>query len=101
MRHTTRSKEHHMSRGVIACALGIAMSSVAFFAVGADKTPEKAPAEAKAPTSRPVNKFCPILTSNRIDPTVTYVYKGKVYGFCCPDCINDFKKDPEKYKDAK
>jgi len=24
-------------------------------------------------------------------------YKDKVYYFCCPACIDDFKKDPEKY----
>jgi YHS domain-containing protein len=36
-----------------------------------------------------------------VDPKVTYVYKGKVYGFCCKDCIDEFKKNPEKYKDAK
>ena len=27
----------------------------------------------------------------------TYEYKGKIYNFCCPMCIEEFKKDPEKY----
>jgi YHS domain-containing protein len=25
------------------------------------------------------------------------MYQGKTIGFCCEDCIGDFKKDPEKY----
>ncbi len=31
------------------------------------------------------------------DTNITYTYKGKVYRFCCPACIEAFKKDPEKY----
>jgi YHS domain-containing protein len=27
----------------------------------------------------------------------TYEYKGKVYNFCCADCLNKFKKEPGKY----
>lgn len=43
-----------------------------------------------------VNKACPI-TGEAIDKNITYEYKGKVYGFCCQMCIEEFKKDPEKY----
>lgn len=25
------------------------------------------------------------------------VFNGKVYGFCCDDCIDEFKKDPAKH----
>jgi YHS domain-containing protein len=52
------------------------------------------------PTTRPgtpVNKFCPVEPENEVDPKVTVVYKGKIIGFCCADCIKDFNKDPEKY----
>jgi YHS domain-containing protein len=31
------------------------------------------------------------------DTDITYTYKGTVYRFCCPECIDEFKKDPEKY----
>lgn len=44
------------------------------------------------------NKICPVL-GEKIDenaPT-TYEYQGKIYNFCCPMCIDEFKKDPEKY----
>ncbi len=31
------------------------------------------------------------------DSKITYTYKGTVYRFCCPACLESFKKDPEKY----
>ncbi len=31
------------------------------------------------------------------DTNITYTYKGTVYRFCCPGCVEAFKKDPEKY----
>ena len=27
----------------------------------------------------------------------TYGYKEKTYRLCCPSCVEEFKKDPEKY----
>lgn len=45
----------------------------------------------------PVNKFCAVNPKEAIDPKVTTAYKGKTYGFCCADCVTEFKKDPEKY----
>ena len=44
------------------------------------------------------NKICPVL-GEKIDEGLkaTYEYKGKIYNFCCAMCIEEFKKDPEKY----
>jgi len=44
------------------------------------------------------NKVCPVM-GNVIDEKykATYEYKGKIYNFCCPMCIEEFKKDLEKY----
>lgn len=44
------------------------------------------------------NTTCPV-GGNEIDPgtKATYVYKGKVYNFCRPECINKFMEEPEKY----
>lgn len=63
------------------------------------KDGEKAPTT--KPTTRPadkkpVNKLCPVM-DEAIDPKITYEYKGKVYGLCCESCIDEFKKDPEKF----
>ena len=44
------------------------------------------------------NEICPI-SGERIDKETkaTYEYEGKIYNFCCPMCIEEFKKDPDKY----
>ena len=44
------------------------------------------------------NKICPV-TGDRIDPKsdITYEYNSKTYHFCCPMCVPEFKKNPEKY----
>ncbi len=48
-------------------------------------------------SKKPINKKCAVMQQDDVDPAVTYEYNGKVIGFCCKDCIPDFKKDPEKY----
>jgi YHS domain-containing protein len=81
---------------LIAAMLGttIALGTAAVMA-GGDKNADKSD---KAPATQPINKFCAVEQENKIDPKGgTYVYKDKVIGFCCPDCIDEFKKDPEKY----
>ena len=77
---------------VIACGALLATVLV----VRAEETATTQPAAAAAP----VNKYCAVNTKDLVDPKVTLVYKGKVYGFCCEDCIKDFQKDPEKYAAA-
>ena len=44
------------------------------------------------------NKICPV-TGEKINENtkVTYEYQGKIYNFCCAGCLDEFKKDPEKY----
>jgi len=42
------------------------------------------------------NKIC-LVGGDPVDGKTTYEYKGKVYNFCCPMCIPDFKKSPERY----
>jgi YHS domain-containing protein len=74
--------------------------------VSAEDPPAKEPAT--APSTAPAttqssgveifNKFCAVETENKVDPKgKTYTYNGKVIGFCCDDCIDEFKKNPEKY----
>lgn len=48
----------------------------------------------------PVTDVCPV-SGEEIDKDtkITYEFKGKTYRFCCPDCAEAFKKDPEKYID--
>lgn len=44
------------------------------------------------------NQICPV-SGEKIteEMKATYEYKGKIYNFCCTMCIEEFKKDPEKY----
>ncbi len=44
------------------------------------------------------NQTCPVL-GEKIDPktAIKYDYKDNIYWFCCSDCVDKFKKDPEKY----
>jgi len=51
----------------------------------------------KASVMNVVNANCPISGKKVKDDGGTYMYEGKMYGFCCPGCIEKFKKDPEKY----
>lgn len=44
------------------------------------------------------NKICPV-SEEKINEKIkaTYEYEGKIYNFCCSICIDEFKKDPQKY----
>jgi YHS domain-containing protein len=73
----------------------------------ADKVEKKDAKKPETPAAtqpaQPINKFCAVDRDNPVDSTVpTVTYKGKVIGFCCEDCVPEFKKNPEKYmKDLK
>ena len=44
------------------------------------------------------NKICPVSGDEVNEETkATVEYKGKIYNLCCSGCIEEFKKDPEKY----
>ena len=91
----------------VASILSLALlASVAAF-VSAEDTTQPSSQPSSAPSTAPatqaaangaVNQFCAIENEHKIDPNgKTYTYNGKVVGFCCSDCIDTFKKSPEKY----
>ncbi len=44
------------------------------------------------------NKICPVSGEKIVEKMkAAYEYEGKIYNFCCPMCIDEFKKDPQKY----
>lgn len=47
-----------------------------------------------AQAASPVNKTCPVQTDHKVDVEVTTVYKGKVIGLCCTDCLKKFNLNP-------
>ena len=40
--------------------------------------------------------ICPVM-HDKASKKYSYTYEGKTYYFCCPACIAEFKKNPEKY----
>lgn len=44
------------------------------------------------------NKICPVSNEKINEKTkATYEYEGKIYNFCCTACVDEFKKEPQKY----
>lgn len=52
------------------------------------------PSSGAAPA--PANTTCPV-TGKPVDPAYQVVFRGRVIGFCCPNCPAAFWADPEKY----
>lgn len=63
--------------------------------LSSDAPPLGAPA---APTElKAVNAVCPV-SGSPVNPKYLVVYKGRVIGFCCPNCPKEFWTDPEKFE---
>ena len=60
------------------------------------KAPEAKTPEAKAPAELKPQTTCPVM-GGEIDKSVFADHEGKRVYFCCPGCISEFQKDPEKY----
>ena len=87
----------------------VVLTIPAGFVFAQEAAKQAQPAVAQAETAKPVevgNKICPV-SGDKVpvpgekgamgDNPVKYEYKGKIYNLCCPMCVKDFKKDPEKY----
>jgi YHS domain-containing protein len=48
----------------------------------------------KKKSDKPFNTVCPV-TGDKVTKGKTVTYEGKVYGFCCADCVKAFNKDPK------
>ena len=50
-----------------------------------------------------VQKFCPVMTTDEIDPqkSAFVEWKGKKIYMCCDNCVARFKRDPAAYLDPK
>lgn len=90
-----------MKKLLLCVAFALLSASVA----AAEDAPAKPPVpatptpatQAGDPAKGPaVNKICPV-DDKPIDRDVFVIYKGQKIGFCCEDCVKDFKEDPERY----
>jgi YHS domain-containing protein len=68
--------------------------TAATFAVGQNPKTDPKPA---------AQKFCPVMTSDEIDPAASEVveYKGVKIYLCCDLCVTRYKRDPAAYLDPK
>jgi YHS domain-containing protein len=85
-----------MKRIIFLAILGLFVFGVLHILAQAQETSQTAATETKAIDVG--NKICPV-SGEKIDEKMkaTYEYNGKIYNFCCSMCIEDFKKDPQKY----
>lgn len=47
-----------------------------------------------------VNKMCPVLSDRPADADYSTVYKGEEIRFCCNECLQEFRANPEVYESA-
>lgn len=47
--------------------------------------------------AEPLNRRCPVLTDEAIDPAITVVWQGKTIGLCCQRCKRQFLDGPASY----
>lgn len=45
----------------------------------------------------PINKMCPVMTEETVDPNYTATHAGQVIGFCCERCVAKFEANPKRY----
>ena len=83
----------------LVCSLALATSVL--LAADVKKDPKKPATQPTTQPSKPVNKNCAVEQDHEADAKITYAWNGKTYAFCCKDCIDEFKKNREKYKNAK
>ena len=87
-----------MKMRVIGIFCGVVIGSAGFVAGTWADSSAAAPATAPAAVDVKNTKCLDTLDDTKDGPTV--VYEGKIYHFCCDDCVVKFKKDPEKYVKA-
>jgi YHS domain-containing protein len=56
-----------------------------------------------APDDPKAQKFCPVMTTDEIDPKASkaVTYKGVKIYLCCDQCVGKFNRDPAAYLDPK
>jgi YHS domain-containing protein len=88
-----------MKMCVIGIFCGVVIGGAGFvagtWADSAATTPATAPAAVDVKNTK-----CIVAQDDVGDSKETVTYEGKIYHFCCEDCVVKFKKEPEKYVKA-
>ena len=87
----------------VTLALAVAMVAIAGWALGQEAEQKGVPGSERGAASVPVpaakegeGATRPVL-AGPYDKKYNYTYRGTIYYFCCPMCVEKFKADPEKY----
>jgi YHS domain-containing protein len=85
----------------------ILLSLAALCAVGcvSAQSADKSNPPTATPATQPAavdlgNTVCPVSGDQVGDSKLTQTYKGKIYHFCCDECLPAFQKDPDKFAKA-
>lgn len=52
---------------------------------------------AVATAADPVNRMCPVLPDEPVDPAFQTAWNGQVVGLCCARCVRQFTANPQQY----
>lgn len=76
----------------------VVFTSILLLIAGVAYAAENAHTEQVKAAENAGDKICPVSGEKIEENTkLQYEYKGKTYDFCCPGCLEEFKKNPEKY----
>lgn len=85
--------DHDHDHGTAAKKEGSALGEVAKDVTSSAK-------DAAATFANPTAGKCPV-SGEPVDESVSFTLEGKTYGFCCKDCVDQFKENPAKFLTAK
>ena len=74
----------------------IALAALALVGAGCTSDQPTVPANANTAVAAKAQTNCPVM-GGAIDKKIFTDYEGKRVYFCCPACIDTFKKEPAKY----
>ena len=76
--------------------LSVVLVGALSLSISAAFAAEPGKAQDKKPRPKPVNAVCPV-SDHDVDAEFTATHDKKLVGFCCEDCVAEFKKSPEKF----
>jgi hypothetical protein len=86
-----------MKAAALLLALPLALSACASHSPSSSAAATASPS---ASTQTAINNVCP-MTGEPLDPAVTVAYKGQPVGFCCSECVEDWRKLTDDQRDAR
>ena len=84
------------ARALAAAMPGVKVDHGAYVGERQQAAAARAPAKPVAPAVALAQPGCPV-SGKPADPAHVLEHEGKTYGFCCANCLEQFRKDPKKF----